>query len=813
MLKLKNIYKYYEMPSQTIKAVNGVNLEFRKNEFVSILGPSGCGKTTMLNIIGGLDKYTSGDLIIEGISTREYKDKEWDNYRNKRVGFVFQSYNLIPHLSILGNVELALTISGISAKERKERAKEALIQVGLEIHINKKPNQLSGGQMQRVAIARALVNRPEILLADEPTGALDTTTSEQIMELIRKIAQDKLVIMVTHNPELAKAYSSRIVQMRDGIVIEDSNPYNSLIVVEEKQENPVHRKNEKSSMSFVTALQLSSRNLLTKKRRSIMMSIACAIGILGIGLVLSLTTGLNSYINELTRNQVETSPIQISSTTITQANGSIGQSLENFPAAQNVFVDRTLLPRERTRVPADLRAHFAEEFDASWYNYILYRTGMQVNLFNQRFDGNFDMLTLGDGGLISMFTGMGAVQQLLCPTLTLRYYEELAGRLPIYSNEVVLIVNEQNALTDMTLMGLGLINFGDNRTEFSFDEILGREFILPNNDALYNPVIVNGEIVRFDRNVIESPGRSTLLAPIVNNALTNDDATAITISGIIRLKEGNDFGLYATGLAFPSATAEMLQTQNANSDIIEWMITNPFYDPFTGDRFIDSSQTGFGGTTITRAEEHWEDLFRSLGGVPVTGITVAGIEMAANEIAIYATSLAAKDQINAVLDAYNEGLAPYQQIFFIDIIEEIGAIMSDMINMISIVLIGFTSISLVVSAVMISIITSISVLERTKEIGILRSIGARKKDVTRLFNAENVILGLLAGSIGILVTLFLSFIINLILVALLGTSIASVTWWSIIILLAISTGVAFVSGFLPSRAAAKKDPVLALRSE
>ena len=813
MLKLKNIVKYYEMPSQTIKAVNGVNLEFRENEFVSILGPSGCGKTTMLNIIGGLDKYTAGDLIIDGVSTKEYKDKEWDNYRNKRVGFVFQSYNLIPHLTLLGNVELALTISGISAKERKERAKEALVKVGLEIHINKKPNQLSGGQMQRVAIARALVNRPEILLADEPTGALDTTTSEQIMKLIQEIAKDKLVIMVTHNPELAKEYSSRIVRMKDGVVLEDSNPYNSSIVVDNKEEKLVKNTNEKSSMTFITALKLSARNLLTKKRRSIMMSIACAIGILGIGLVLSLTTGLNSYINDLTRNQVETSPIQISATTITQANASIGQSLENFPAAQNVFVDRTLLPRERTRVPADLNAHFSQEFDASWYNYILYRTGMEVNLFNQRFDGNFDMLSLGDGGMMSMFTGMGAVQQLLCPTLTLRYYEELAGRLPIYSNEVVLIVNERNALTDMTLMGLGLINFGDNRNEFTFDEILGMEFLLPNNDALYSPLIANGEVLRFERNIIESPGRTTLLAPLANNALTNGEATTITVSGIIRLKEGNDFGLYATGLAFPEATANMLQTQNANSDIINWMIANPFYDPFTGDRFINSSTTGFGGTNIIRAEEHWEDLFRALGGVPVTGITVAGIEMAANEIAIYATSLSAKDYINAVLDAYNEGLELHEQIFFIDIIEEIGAIMTDMINMISIVLIGFTSISLIVSAVMISIITSISVLERTKEIGILRSIGARKKDVTRLFNAENVILGLLAGSIGVLVTLLISFIINLILVALLGTSIASVTWWSIILLLAISTGVAFISGFLPSRAAAKKDPVLALRSE
>jgi len=832
------------MPSQTIRAVAGVSLEFRRNEFVSILGASGSGKTTMLNIIGGLDKYDSGDLVIEGISTKEYRDSDWDNYRNKRVGFVFQSYNLIPHLTLLGNVELALTISGISAFERKERAKEALISVGLEAHINKKPNQLSGGQMQRVAIARALVNRPEILLADEPTGALDTTTSEQIMELIREIAKDKLVIMVTHNPELAEQYSSRIVRMKDGIVVEDTDPFDGVVeIADEPQEQDAPIKEisttseqatggkrkgkKKSSMSFWTALKLSSRNLLTKKKRSTMTAIASAIGILGIGLILALSTGLNAFIGDLTRNQVETSPIQIATSTFTQANGAAVQSLENFPVDPNVFVDRTLEPRHRTRVPAYLQYMFqgtgnsfdfdgqSNQFDSSWYNYIFYGTGMDINFFNQRADGNFDMMTAaGGGGLLGALMGGGAVQQMLCPEFTLRYYDLLVGQLPTAHNELVLVVNQQNALSDVTLMGLGLLNFGDGATEFTFEEILGMDFILPTNDVLYTPVIESGQVVRFERNVIESPGRSTLLASQVEG---NANVKTFSISGIIRLQEGNDMGLYSTGIAYPAATARWLEQQNANSAIVEWMMANPNRDPFTGDAFTTIQAQGFGGITILSPYDQWEDTFRGLGGVPVSGITVNGLNLAANEIAIYATSLAAKDNINAVLDAYNQGRDEAYQIFYIDIIEMLGAMMSEMINMITWALIAFTGISLIVSAVMISIITSISVLERTKEIGILRSIGARKKDVTRLFNAENVILGLLAGLIGVLVTVLLSFPLNLILGAVGavggGAAIASLTWWHALILIGVSTGVAFLSGFLPARKAAKKDPVLALRSE
>jgi len=407
--------------------------------------------------------------------------------------------------------------------------------------------------------------------------------------------------------------------------------------------------------------------------------------------------------------------------------------------------------------------------------------------------------------------GGGGVQQMLCPQFTLRYYDVLVGSLPTAHNELLLIVNEQNALTDVTLMQLGLLNFGDPRTEFSFEQILDMQLILPTNNALYSPVIENGETVRFGQNTIEGGGRTTLLA---SEVVGNSHIETFTISGIIRLKEGEDMGLYSTGLAYPAATANWLQAQNANSDIVQWMMANPNRDPFTGEWLVATQSQGFGGITILTPENQWEDIFRVLGGVPVGGINVNGLNLGANELAIYATSLSAKDNINAVLDAYNYGRELAYQIFYIDIVEMLGAMMSEMVNMISLVLIAFTAISLVVSAVMISIITSISVLERTKEIGILRSIGARKKDVTRLFNAENVLLGLTAGTIGVLITLVLSIPINLILGALVGVAgIAALTWWHALILLGVSTGVAFISGFLPARKAAKKDPVLALRSE
>ena len=800
MLKLIDIIKHYQLPGQTIKAVNGVDLEFRKNEFVSILGASGCGKTTMLNIIGGLDQYTTGDLVIEGVSTKDFKDKDWDNYRNKRVGFVFQSYNLIPHLTVLGNVEMALTISGISAAERKARAKSALEKVGLGEQLNKKPNQMSGGQMQRVAIARALVNEPEVLLADEPTGALDTATSEQIMQLITEIAKDKLVIMVTHNPELAEIYSSRIIRMKDGKVIGDSNSYEGAGDADVGVTQPINTekkpksKKEKTSMSFLTALGLSARNLKTKKKRSIMTAVASAIGILGIGLILSLTTGLNSYIDDLTRNNVESSPITISSGTITQAENAMAQNLTRFPAAQSMFVQRTDTgPRERVSVPLGLQDYFAQNFDSSWYNDILFRTGMTVRVFNERANGVFAEIPPPATGMMAMFGG-AHVQQMLAPEFTLQMYDivNYGGRLPQNANEIALIVNDRNAISDVTLMSLGLLNPFDTRQYFSFEEVAQMEFMIPTNDQLY---YFNGGA--FVQNPIHT--------------IDFDEVHTVRITAVLRLKDGLDMGLYSMGLAYPAELITWLEGANGNSEIIEWMIVNPMYNPFNGEAYAPQIVGGVSLTAVNR----WEDQFRALGGVPVAGITVDGAgRFEPNEISIYARNLAGKDAITAVLDNYNALRPEAEQIFYMDIMDIIAGMMSSMVNVISWVLIGFTSISLIVSAVMISIITSISVLERTKEIGILRSIGARKKDVTRLFNAENVLLGLLAGLVGTVTTLILTLPINLIFGVLMNAfGIASFTFWHALILIAISTGVALISGFLPARKAAKKDPVLALRSE
>ena len=800
MLKLKNITKFYQLPGQTIKAVNGVDLEFRKNEFVSILGPSGCGKTTTLNILGGLDQYTDGDLIIDGKSTKDFGSNDWDNYRNKRVGFVFQSYNLISHLTVAGNVEMALTISGISLSERKARAKEALERVGLGDHINKKPNQLSGGQMQRVAIARAIVNRPEILLLDEPTGALDTNTSIQIMELIKEIGKDKLIIMVTHNPELAEEYSERLVHMKDGKVSKDTNPYDSSAKVDEVKSieqaaavTPIKNRKEKTSMSFFTALGLSARNLKTKKKRSIMTAVASAIGILGIGLILSLTTGLNAYISDLTRNNVESSPITISSGTVTQSENAMRQNLERFPEAQTMFVERTMEPRNRTPVPLGLREYFEDNFDSSWYNDILFRTGMDVRVFSERTGGAFEEIAPPMTGMFAQLVGTHW-QQLLAPDLTLQLYDivNTGGRLPQNENEIAIVVNDRNAISDTTLMQLGLWTMGDTRTEFSFDEVAGKQFKIPTNNQLYS----------FDGNVF---------AQNPSSAIDFSGVHTVEITAVLRRKDGIDMGLYGMGLAYPLQLVEWLETANSNSDIVQWMIANPLYDPFNNVPYT----LNHSGMVINTPANRWEDQFRVFGGVPLAGITVDGIgRLEANEISIYARDLAGKNAIVAVLDNYNATRPEAEQIVYEDLMDMIASIMSNMVNVISWVLIGFTSISLIVSAVMISIITSISVLERTKEIGILRSIGARKKDVTRLFNAENVLLGLLAGLVGTVTTLLLTLPINLIFSVLLGASgLASFTFWHALILIGVSTGVAFVSGFLPARKAAKKDPVLALRSE
>jgi len=811
MLELKNIKKTYKVGDVVIQALDGLNLNFRRSEFVAILGPSGCGKTTTLNILGGLDQYSSGDLVIEGTSTKNYTDRNWDNYRNKRIGFVFQSYNLISHLTILGNVEIALTISGISVKERRQRAKEALIKVGLEKHLGNKPNQLSGGQAQRVAIARAIVNNPEIILLDEPTGALDSKTSVQILDLIKEVGQDKLVIMVTHNPELASQYADRIVKMADGVVVDDTNVFDGQdqeVVINQDKDNA------KTKMSYPTAIKVSAKNLYTKKRRTLLTAFACAIGIMGIALILALTNGLNVYIDELTRNSVESSPITISAGNITQGEINFGNNLEEFPDVQEMFVTHTLRPRVRRRVPLGLQSFFDNYFDSDWYHEILKSSGMQVRMFSY-LNNNWHLIQ-NDTGQFATLLGTSIMSQMLNHEFTYQLYEIVndGGHLPSNKNEIALVVDQYNAITDASLIRLGLVasqmvdgNIVVDTEMFTFEEILDKEFKIPTNNQRF----IQNEEGQFHE---------------VNNANINwEEVHTVRITAILRQRPEVDLGIYSTGIVFPVELLDYLESVNSNSDVVRWMLENPLRQPWSNQLFAPHVPSITSPGNVTTRFDRWENHLRSIGGVPRSGLDLPSMDwelaeideivrLEANAISIYPRSLEGKNAIIDAIHQFNRGLPSADRIVYVDLLSIIANVMTSMIDVIGYVLIGFTSISLVVSAVMISIITSISVLERTKEIGILRSIGARKKDVNRLFNAENIILGTLAGLLGVLVALGLVLIINQVLFSVLGVSnMARLTIIHVIILMSISAGISFLSGFVPARAAAKKDPVLALRAE
>ncbi len=501
MLKLTNITKDYQVGEQKVHALKGLNISFRKNEFVSVLGPSGCGKTTLMNIIGGLDRSTSGELFINGKSTKNYKDSDWDNYRNKRIGFIFQNYNLIPHLTVLGNVEIALTISGASLEERKRRAKEALSKVGLDKQLNQKPNQLSGGQMQRVAIARALVNNPEILLADEPTGALDTENSNQIMDLIKEIAKDRLVIMVTHNPELAEKYSTRVIKMLDGNVIKDSLPYDSEL---EKQDNakksnlPKPKGKEKTAMSYLTALSLSWKNLITKKGRTILTAIAGSIGIIGIALILAISSGMNNYVNQLQRDTLASNPITIteSSINLTQAFNAMSNNdvFERFPEAKEIYVGKAIdLSNLLTKnnITNQYITYLQKNLDSTWYSDITYKTGLELNLFGQKVNQtNYSKLaessgTGGSGAGLGNFSTSSIWQMMLTSDFIQSQYDLLEGSFPTNKNQIVIIVSETNQISEATLIALGLKEVGDEVETYAFSDIIGKTYKLVNNDLLY----------------------------------------------------------------------------------------------------------------------------------------------------------------------------------------------------------------------------------------------------------------------------------------------------------------------------------------
>lgn len=837
MLQLKDIKKQYVTGDTTVQALKGINLQFRKNEFVSILGPSGCGKTTMLNIIGGLDKYTSGDLIINGVSTVEYKDADWDNYRNHSIGFVFQSYNLIPHQTVLGNVELALTLSGVGKKEKRERAVKALQQVGLGDQLNKLPNQLSGGQMQRVAIARAIVNDPEIVLADEPTGALDSETSIQVMQLLKQIAKDRLVIMVTHNPDLADKYSSRIVRLLDGQVIEDTNPY------EAKDSELEHKKpGKKAAMSIWTAFSLSLRNLFTKKARTVLTAFAGSIGIIGIALILSLSSGFQNYIYDVQQDALSNYPLTINSTNVDmasffQSSGS-NQDREEYPdddtVHSNNFLGGMFSSMTDSIVQNDLKSlkkYLEENIDRSKISGIQYTYNFNYNIYTedgyklnpyempdvlkQMLQGN-NMAGLYESMMKSATTWSEMMDN---PTLIQSQYDLLEGKWPSSAGEILVVVDRYNSIPDYNLYQMGFkseneliysvmemlarqqlpdaspeeikqlaiammqsmgIQYEESEENFSFDEILGTKYkVLLDSDYFIEGQNADGQKIYVQ----------DLEADMTDKL---QSAFSLEIVGIVRLRENVSSGALSTPVVYTNALTDYIINATNASAPVAYQRANPDIDVTTGKPFES-------GRTM--------DNVLSLMGVADKDTPAS--------ISIYPTSFNNKAYVIDVINQYNRDMPDEQKISYTDYMGVLMDSVSIIINAITYVLIAFVSISLVVSSIMIGIITYISVLERTKEIGILRSIGASKRDISRVFNAETVLVGLLAGILGILVTILLNVaLINPIIASLAHIyNVASLPLGGALILIIISVLLTLVAGLIPSGIAARKDPVVALRSE
>ena len=971
MLKLKDIKKDYTVGDSTVHALKGVNLEFRENEFVAILGHSGCGKTTLLNIIGGLDQYTSGDLIINNKSTKNFTDADWDSYRNHSIGFVFQSYNLIPHQTVLSNVELALTLSGVAPAERKARATEALRKVGLGDQLNKKPNQMSGGQMQRVAIARALVNDPDILLADEPTGALDSETSVQIMDILKEISKDKLIIMVTHNPELALSYASRVIKLKDGLIVDDSAPYSS-----EGEERHEPAKTEKTSMGFFTALALSTNNLMTKKARTILTAFAGSIGIIGIALIMSLSNGIQNYIDKVQEDTLSSYPITIQAEAVdmtsmmTSMMGVQAEAEENQHERDAVYSSTVMYEMMNSMVSADTQTNNLKAFkeylenaeDISQYiSSVQYSYDLDMNLYAEDVDGNIvktDVVELLQSAMGQTFGGdysayfdtfgsaysaMDAWQEMLpgengevISPLLKAQYDVLYGRWPEKYDEVVLVVDKNNEVSDLVLYALGLKsnstlsedmeafmaqeNLRTEKESWTYEDICSRTFryIYPADEYEYDED--EEEYVKVDD---EELGLKTLY----KNGLE------VKIVGIIRQDEDAMSGMMTGAIGYTHALIEHVVEQAAEKELVKAQLDDPEHDVFNGLSFLDDTDEAFTKNSKIEAakqyiadatDEELAELYVKYMSVPeddyvqelideqMKDMTRADIEKmvtdyypgyesmlkkmdddtlfeyiekmigeqikeqygiqmenmysylsdstlahdfgllsledddylwlyenamppvyststlkdnlkklgyvdldSPSKINIYASTFEDKDAIADAIERYNDSVSDDDKIEYTDIVALLMSSISTIINVISYVLIAFVAISLVVSSIMIGIITYISVLERTKEIGILRAIGASKRDVSRVFNAETFIIGLIAGLIGIGATLLLNIPINIIVHDLTGIYAINSTLPAVggIALVLISVGLTFIAGLIPSGLAAKKDPVEALRTE
>ena len=895
MLELNDIKKDYVSSSTTVSALKGINLRFRDCEFVSILGQSGCGKTTMLNIIGGLDKYTSGDLKINGVSTKNYKDRDWDFYRNNSIGFVFQSYNLIPHQTVLSNVELALTLSGVSKAERKKRAIEALEKVGLGEQIHKKPNQMSGGQMQRVAIARALVNNPDILLADEPTGALDTETSVQIMELLKEISKDRLIIMVTHNPELAKDYSTRIVRLLDGVITDDSNPYSledmeadirakedAKVKASEKKTKKSGKK-QKTSMSFFTALSLSFNNLMTKKTRTILTAFAGSIGIIGIAMILSISNGIQLYIDRVQRDTLSSYPITLQAESIdisSMVSSMTGNSDSEEHEDKTKIYSNDIMGDMINTMVKEVKSNNLSEFKKyienggsdikSYVSDIQYSYDVPLNIYMKDTSNGVEQLNpstmfdsiYGEGATstssamssgmgMGMFSNSSVWNQLLGNQQVLdEQYDVLAGHWPENFNEVVLVADKNNEVDDYTLYSLGLKDPEEVRTLFkkmmvgesyetekdtsyTFDEILDTEFklVMPTDMYKYNDVTGTWDDYSKD---------DKYMTNVVNNG------TDIKVCGIIRPNDDAVSTSLSSGIGYTAKLTEYIIEQVKNSEIAKAQLADTSVDVFTGVPFDNDRNTeitmddvnAYMATLSPEESAQMQAMTSGMSDDQILQLFSASLKARTtdatldsnksklgitdldtpSQIDIYATDFDSKEKVQNIIKDYNK----LQQddgkeenvINYTDYVGIMMSSVSTIINAISYVLIAFVAISLIVSSIMIGIITYISVLERTKEIGVLRSIGASKKDVSRIFNAETLIEGFVSGALGIVVTLLLCIPANALIKHL--TDISNVAQLPVaggVILIIISMFLTFIAGLIPAKLAAKKDPVVALRSE
>lgn len=800
MLKLEGITKDYKAGDGVVHALKGINLEFRRTEFVSILGHSGCGKTTMLNIIGGLDRYTEGDMSIDGVSTKKYKDVDWDTYRNIKVGFVFQSYNLIQHLTILDNVAMALTLSGVGLQERKRRAEEALKTVGLEAQMKKLPNQLSGGQMQRVSIARAIVNNPDIILADEPTGALDSATSVQVMDLLKEISRTKLVIMVTHNRELAEQYSTRIVSVKDGEIVGDTMPYNGeddipAITDFHASDKEKKKKLKKSSMSYSTAIKLSFKNLMTKKGRTIMTSVAGSIGIIGVCLVLAISNGFTNYVNDLQKTVLAGYPVQIAQETFDTnvllsmfMGGTAGNDKKvQYPDTDKIYQYNTSDMINSAIIENDFGQDYIDYVnkvtEKGWASSITYSYGMEMTvvgktvnvLGKESYEKVNPAASMDMSGLITPKADIGWSEMIGGEDFILSQYDLIAGKFPENKNQVILVVDSYNQSNVSVLLGLGLKS---SQKEVTFDDIVGTKLRVVSNNDLYT----EGENGLFaEKTSSEELGE-------LYNAPASDTNLEIEVVGVLRPKEGTQLALLSTGINYTSELTQYLLDVNSKSRVVEAQSANTEVNVTTGMPFTE--------------KDTYRKTMQKLGG----DNTPTGMN-------IYPKDFEGKEAIISYLDAWNNN-NPSSEVIYVDMSEMATSMLNEIIRIISIVLVCFAAISLVVSSVMIGIITYVSVVERTKEIGILRSLGARKIDISNVFNAETFIIGLLAGVIGVIITYILSIPINLIIYSLSGIgTLCVLSPWHAILMIVVSFVLTLIAGLVPSSVAAKKDPVVALRTE